>query len=296
MKVTMRILATTALALAATPGVLLAQYKLDEKRSAAPDGLVEIDNGAGTIRVIGWNKPEVTVTGSLGPGAEGLGFSGGPRRTQIDVETRGNPHGIKSDLEIHVPLGSRVEISSFAADINVSDVTGSVSAEGVNSSITIAGSTKEVSAQTVNGSVEITGPSTRIHAESVNGAVSVRGASGEVEASTVNGRLDVTGGSFERASLETVSGSLRFEGNLAKEALFDASTVSGSVEIVLPASVTAEFSLTTFSGEIQNELGTTIAKRTSKYTSEKQLEFTTGEGGANISVQTLSGSILIRKR
>ena len=106
-----------------------------------PDGLVQIENGAGTIRVIGWNKPEVTVTGTLGPGADGLSFSGGPRRTQIEVETLGNPHGIQSDLEIHVPAGSRVEISSFAADINVSDVTGSVSAEGVNSSIVIAGST-----------------------------------------------------------------------------------------------------------------------------------------------------------
>lgn len=295
MKVTMRILATTVLALAATPGVLLAQYKLDEKRSASPDGLVEIDNGAGSIRVIGWNKPEVTVTGSLGPGAEGLNFSGGPRRTQIGVETRGNPHGIKSDLEIHVPVGSRVEISSFAADINVSDVTGSVTAEGVNSSITVAGSTKEVSAQTVNGSVEITGATTRAHAESVNGGVTVRGAGGEVEASTVNGRLEVIGGSFERASLETVSGTLRFEGDLAKEASLDASTVSGSVELVLPSSVTAQFSLTTFSGEIQNEIGTAVAKRT-KFTSEKQLEFTKGEGGANISVQTLSGSIVIRKR
>ena len=42
MKATMRILATTLLALAAAPGALLAQYKLDEKRSASPDGLVEI--------------------------------------------------------------------------------------------------------------------------------------------------------------------------------------------------------------------------------------------------------------
>ena len=295
MKGTMRILATTLLALAAAPGALLAQYKLDEKRSASPDGLVEIDNGAGSIRVIGWNKPEVTVTGSLGPGAEGLNFSGGPKRTQIEVETRGNPHGISSELEIHVPAGSRVEISSFAADINVSDVTGSVTAEGVNSSIVIAGSTKEVSAQTVNGSVEVTGPGTRVHAESVNGAVTVRGASGEVEASTVNGPLEVTGGSFERASLETVSGTLRFEGDLGKEASLEASTVSGSVQLALPASVTAQFSLTTFSGEIQNEIGTAVAKRT-RFTSEKQLEFTTGEGGAAVSVQTLSGSIVIKKR
>ena len=99
----------------------LAQQKLDEKRSAAPDGLVEIENAAGSIRVIGWDRAEVMVTGTLGHGAEGLDFSGGRRGAPtISVETEGNPHGMRSDLEIHVPAGSRVEIDSFAAEITVS--------------------------------------------------------------------------------------------------------------------------------------------------------------------------------
>src|SRR5512143_2353247 len=109
-EVMMRTLAVAVLALTAMPGALQAQEKVDEKRAASPDGLVEIESGAGSIRVIGWGRSEVAVTGTLGAGAAGLDFSGGAKKTRIEVETQGNPHGVNSDLEIHVPVASRVEI------------------------------------------------------------------------------------------------------------------------------------------------------------------------------------------
>ena len=291
-----RMVLIMVLALAPMPGVLRAQQRLDEKRSASPNGVVEIDNSAVSIRVIGWNRPEVTVTGTLGPGAEGLDISGSSRHTQISVETEGrNPHGVSSDLEIHVPAGSRVEINSFAANVVVFDVTGAVTAEGVNRNIAVSGASKEVSAQTVNGTVDVSGATGRVHAESVNGSVTLKGVGGSVEANTVNGRLVVTGGSLERAQMETVSGSLRFEGDVTKEGSVEAQTVSGGVDLVLPASISADFSLTTFSGDIQSEFGG-AARRTSKFTSEKELEFMTGNGNAKVQVQTLSGAIVVKKR
>lgn len=44
---------TLLLAAVLVAPVLHAQQKLDEKRPAAPDGIVEIENNAGSIRVIG---------------------------------------------------------------------------------------------------------------------------------------------------------------------------------------------------------------------------------------------------
>jgi len=286
---------TLAFSLTLAGGAAFPQTTLDQRRPAAPDGLVEIENPVGSIRVIGWSRPEVAVSGSLGHRATGLEFSGDPHRTRIGIETEGNPHAVRAELEVHVPAGSRLEIDSFAASITITDVTGAVKAETVNGSITMTGGSKEVSLQTVNGSVEVTSPATRVHAESVNGAVTVRDASGEVDASTVNGRLVVVGGAFQRARLETVSGSLRFEGDLTKRATLEAETVSGSVELVLPAGVSADFSVSTFSGEIENELGP-AAQKASRFTSEKSLSFSTGSGGAKVSVQTLSGPIRLRKR
>ena len=201
-----------------------------------------------------------------------------------------------SQLEVHVPAGSRVEVESYAADVSVTGVTGAVTVECVNGSITVSGSTQEVDAQTVNGGVDVTGTATRVHAESVNGPVTIRGGSGEVQASTVNGRLVVSGkGPYERAELETVSGGMVFEGALGAHASVSMESVSGTAEIVLPANVSADFNVTSFSGGIENALGP-AAERTSKYTTEKSLEFSTGGGGASISISTLSGGIQIRKR
>lgn len=292
----MKILGTLMVALAASQGPAWAQQRIEERRPASPDALVEIENMAGSVRVIGWDRPEVEVKGTLGRGAESLDFSGNPRRIHIEVGTDGNPHGVQSDLEIRIPAGSRLEIESFSAGITVTDVKGSVRVENVNGEISVSGTSDEVDLETVNGGVEVSCRCTRTHAESVNGPVTVRGASGEIEASTVNGTLVVEGGSFDRATLETVNGSIRFEGELGPKASLQIESVGGSVELLLPAKTSADFSITSFSGSIANELEGTTASRTSKYASEKELAFSMGSGDASVHVNTLSGDVTLRKR
>ena len=289
------LLCTTVLTLLLAAPPARAQTRLEQSRPAAADGLVDIENMSGSVKVVGWDKNEVTVTGTLGRRAEGLDFSSTGNRTRIEVETHGSPHGVRSDLEISVPAGSRVKVEGFDANITITGVTGAVYAETVNGSITQSGAAKEVELQSVNGSVEVAKATGRIRAESVNGAVTVREVSGEVEASTVNGELTVTGSTFERAHLEAVSGSIHFEGDLGKRAILEAETVSGSVELLLPASVSADFEISTFSGEIVNELGP-AAPRKGRYTPEKELSFSAGSGGAKVVVNTLSGGISLRKR
>jgi DUF4097 and DUF4098 domain-containing protein YvlB len=292
-KTVLSLCVAAALGLSSLPAA--AQQKVEARRSASAEALVEIDNPAGSISVTGWDRNEVVVTGDLGAGASGLDFTGSGSRIRVGVDTERNPHGVMSSLEIKVPAKSRLQIESFSGTITVADVSGTVSAETVNGSITIGGQAKEISAETVNGSVLISGASTHTRAESVNGSVTIRGASGDLEASTVNGRLEASGGTFERAHLETVSGALSFEGGLASGSTLEAETVSGSVTLVLPASVAADFSISTFSGGVENAFGPP-ATRVGQYTTEKELEFSTGGGGASVSVQTLSGGITLRKK
>lgn len=289
----MRPAAILFFALLASPAA--AQSTIDQHRSAAPDGTVDIENMAGSIRVTGWDKNEIAVTGRLGRQASGLQFSGGSSHTRIEVETEGNPQGVHSDLDIKVPAGSQLKIDGFQATITITGVTGTVHAETVNGSINLSGGVKDVDLQAVNGGVEVAKASGRIKAESVNGPVTIRDSSGELEASTVNGTLEVRGGSWTKVRVETVSGGLRFGGSLAKRATLEAETVSGSVELVFPADIGADFSVSSFSGSIENDLGP-AAPRSHKWTSEKELSFSTGGGGAKVNVQTLSGSIHLRKQ
>ena len=289
----MRTIGWLAWALLATP--LFAQERVDQKRAAAKDGRVEIENPAGSITVIGWDKPEVAVTGTLGHGAEGLSLSGSGRTTRVEVETSANPFGTSSDLEIHVPSGSQVEIESFAAEIKVADVKGGVHANTVKGNITVTGAAAEAELETVSGTLEVSGSLSRVRAQSVNGRVGVHGANGDVEGSTVNGELVVDGGSCQSCRLETVNGNLRFEGSLSARANLQVQTVSGTVELRLPADVSAEFSVETWSGEVENEFGP-AAQKASRLTPAKELRFSAGAGGAKVAVETMSGTVRLKKR
>ena len=290
-----RTVALAAAALMALLGTAAAQSRVEERRSAAPDGLVRIDNPSGSTRVVGWDRAEILVTGTLAPGAEGLSFESSKRRAEISVDIDGNPHGSASQLEIKVPAGSRLEIDSLNASVEVTGVKGDVHVDTVQGSILIAGAGGEVDAENVNGSVEITGSTRRAKAESVNGAVSVTGAAGEVAASTVNGRLTVSGGAFDRVMLETVNGRVAFDGELKPGAALNAETVGGAVELRLPEKTSAEFQITTFSGDVRNELGPG-ARASNHWTTEKELSFTLGGGNAQVTVETLSGDVEILKR
>jgi DUF4097 and DUF4098 domain-containing protein YvlB len=174
-------------------------------------------------------------------------------------------------------------------------VIGSVEAETINGGITLRGAAKEVSLQSVNGAVDVSGPRGRTEVEVVNGSVTIQDASGDVEASTVNGEVIVGGGPFEKAALESVAGSVSFKADLAAMGRLDVETVSGSVEILVPANIKADFSISTFSGEIENDLGVGTVQQ-QEYIPAKELSFSTGSGGARITVDTLSGSVHIRKR
>jgi DUF4097 and DUF4098 domain-containing protein YvlB len=276
------------------PTWLAAQTTVDETRKAAPDGSVSIENMAGSVKVTGWDKAEVQVRGTIGDGGE-LSLEGTGKRIHIEIEADHNPMGIKSDLEVFVPAGSSVGIEGFQATISVTGVTGSVTAETVNGSIAQSGAAGHVELQSVNGGIDVKDATGRLKAEAVNGSVVVRDSSGDLEASTVNGKLHVIGGSYDRAELESVAGTVRFEAALSGRATLSIDTVSAPVELLLPASIGAEFSVSSFSGRITNDLGPAAEKR-SKWTPQTELGFTTGSGGARITIETLSGSIAIRKR
>jgi DUF4097 and DUF4098 domain-containing protein YvlB len=285
-----------------TPSWSRAERVLEERRQATPDGIVEIENQSGSVKVSGWEKNEVAVKAWVGEGVDGIDVHASGGRIRIEIETRGNPFSHETRLEVSVPAASRVELETFASSVAVQGVTGVVRAETVNGAITVTGGPREVDLHAVNGPIEVSGGTSLTKVEAVNGTVTVRGAGGRLDASTVNGRLVVSGGSFDRVRLETVSAAFSFEGSLSPRAVFEAETVSGGAELLLPAGIGADFSLSSFSGEIKIDFdrpaseGGKPAGRHHGWTPEKEVSFTSGAGGAKISVRTLSGPIRIAKK
>ena len=284
-----------ALAAAAAAFPAVAQQRVDEKRPAAKDGVVEVHNVAGSVTVTGWDQDQVAVARTLGKGAERLEFTGSGSRTVVRVVLPHSAHHVDgSDIEIMVPAGSGLEVNTVSADIKVGKVRGEVNLESVSGEVTVAGEPKEFSARTVSGDIEITAATAPGRAKSVSGAITLSGVTGSVEATSVSGTISVKGDAVSRIDLETTSGDIRFDAGLAKDGRLQAKTVSGSVELTLPAATVADFDVTTFSGDVTDDFGP-AAKRTSEYGPGKELTFSTGAGG-RIVAKSFSGNVHLRKK
>ena len=296
MKKTSMLLAAAVTALAGWVPATSAETRVDERQPAHKDVRVRIRVPVGELHVAAWDNDEISVSGTLGRRAGELDFRSRGGRARIEVEGRGHHrHGSGADLRIQVPRGASLSIESFSTDVQVDGVQGDLEIQSVQGSVAVTGAGAEVEVETVNGSVDVNGAVQRLRIEAVSGAVTVAGVGPDAAVSTVSGRLQVDGGPFRRGRFESVSGSIRVTGGLDTDADVDVETVSGSVKLTLPDDVSARFDVTTFSGSVDNELGPE-ARRVSRLTPNKELEFTTGSGSARVRIQTLSGSVKLYKR
>jgi DUF4097 and DUF4098 domain-containing protein YvlB len=287
-----------AVALAATMAWGGEKVDLTKATSAAPS--VEIDNLAGSVKITGWDRQEIRVTGVLGDDTEGLDFSGGGDSVSIEVEIPDSygrrQRDLDSDLEIWVPVGSSLDVETVSAEIRVSGVNGSLELESVSGEVTVDGAPSSADVETVSGNIEVSGSQTRVMAESVSGKIELTGVAERVDAATVSGSIEVRAGDIGRGSFEAVSGSVRFSGALSPGARLSADSHSGNVVLDLPAGTSARFQVETFSGNINNDFGGGEAERTSRYAPGKRLDFTLGSGDAQVRIETFSGSVTLRRQ
>jgi len=159
----------------------------------------------------------------------------------------------------------------------------------------VVSDTATVELQTVSGKIDLGGSvrSARVHA--VDGGINVKSGAGEISAQSVGGRIVVSGDKFSHVRLSTVNGHAEFEGNLSADAALSAESVSGTIKITLANATGADVAVRTMSGKIENGLAGANASELSQG-SQRLLAFSTGGGGAKVSVQTLSGTIVLSRR
>jgi DUF4097 and DUF4098 domain-containing protein YvlB len=311
----MKTLLPVVLALVTVAGSATAQQSINETRSVRPGGTVEISNIAGNVRVTAWDRNEVQVTGTLGRGVERLDFTTDGNRTRIEaVYPREGRNTQGSNLEIRVPAQSSPIVQTVSAGIEISGVRGAVQASSVSGgvnvtadrvptlkassvsgSIRLRGSSGSVDAESVSGSLDVVVATTQTRAKTASGSMTLRELSGSVEASTVSGDAVIEGGRFNRMTASSVSGRVRFRGDLERGGIYNLNSHSGNVELNLPARVAADFEVTTFSGNIQNAFGPD-GERTSRYGPGRELRFTAGGGGARVVAKTFSGNVRLAQQ
>ena len=317
-----------ALLLAAPAG---AQGRIDERRATPATGTVEIHNLAGSVRVVGWSRNEVHVTGTLGREAERVTVQNEGNRLVVRVVTpsrRTRSQGPGTRIEVRLPARKRINVNTTSAEVDVREIegeveahsvsgtvtvggrpravtaqsrsgevrvdarTGSVRAESVSGTVSVAGTVGgRVEAQSVSGEVVVTAASEGVDAESVSGSVRVSGVAGRVDAQTVSGDIAVSGERLSGA-FQSVTGTIRLRGGLARGGDLDLETHSGDVDLQLSRGASATLEMTTFSGGLDNDFAGARITRASR----REYRVVLGGGDARVSVTTFSGSLKLSSR
>jgi DUF4097 and DUF4098 domain-containing protein YvlB len=139
---------------------------------------------------------------------------------------------------------------------------------------------------------EVTVPSgVRFVGRSVNGGVEAESITADTKAYTVNGDVRVTSNGLVEA--ETVNGSIVATlGRADWTDELEFNTVNGSVTLTLPATLSADLDVRTVNGGIDSDFPITVSGRVKP----QELRGRVGQGGRDLSIQTVNGSIRLRKR
>jgi DUF4097 and DUF4098 domain-containing protein YvlB len=292
----MTLFAAAAL-LAASPAVR-AGTPINERAAADPAGSVEVSNVAGTVRVIGWDRNEVEVTGELGVGAEKLEFAVADKVTRIKVILPRKTSNVEdTDLVVRVPAASRLSVNTVSADIEVQGLLGAQRLQSVSAEISTAAAGEDVECKSVSGDVTVNGSFKKglLTITTVSGDATALRVAGEVNANTVSGDITLGLGETNRSRVRSTSGDLTMAALLAADGKLDAESISGDVRLELVGAVNAEFDLSSFNGEIRNCFGPK-AVSTSEYAPGKELRFREGQGSAHVRIKTLNGDISVCRK
>lgn len=296
-------LAAVGLLLALPATELRAQGTIDQTRTMSRDGTVEVENLAGFVRVRGWDRNEVRVTGTLGRNVEGVDVEGSSNRVLVRVRhpRRGSWRGSGTELEIRMPAGAGLRVEAVSADIDVEGIGGRLDLESVSGDVDIRNADGRVRAESVSGTVRYSGSSDELTLAAVSGDVVVAGVDGaDIRASSVSGDVEVEGGTFQDGTFETVSGSVTFRGALSRNGRFEFESHSGRVVLDLTGPVNATFELSTFSGDLRGSVGNLnvadFVERTSRWTPGKEGTMRVGDGSASVEASSFSGTVEIRQR
>ena len=291
------ILTIAALVLTLGGGTALAEREVSETGPASAKGVVYVENLAGSIKIKGWDRNEIEVTGTLDEKAKELNFETGKKKSIIEVvyprKMKNSDEG--SHLVIMVPRGSSLNIEGVSSDIEISGVVGDVEVEAVSGEVEIVGPCRTTDVDVISGNVTVTDPGHSVEIECISGRVEATGGEADVDVEVISGSVYLDFDMFLNLDVESVSGSIQVSGDLSSSGSFNLDVHSGTITLRVPDDVSAYFETNSFSGDIETDFGYE-GSRTSKYLPGHELEFSLGDGGADVEINTFSGDINILKK
>jgi DUF4097 and DUF4098 domain-containing protein YvlB len=293
MKMIARLLLTLVF-LGATAQHAAAQRKINERRAVVPAGFIRIAVPEGEVRVIGWNRDSLAVTGAA---AAGFTVEITKQGAKVGYWTESDTKPANSTVTVYVPARSQVWVKTAGAAIVVASLTGTLDLFSVSGAVTVSGNAREVYAETMAGAINLNNlKSLAARVKTASGVIKVDGEVADLTLVSVSGDINSSMSSFGRARFESVDGQIRHYGPIPPAAVLDVINHAGSITLVIPPKTSADFAFNLYDADLTDEFG--IKKRWMMSNKFKGKEMTFGIGdrpNARVTIRSFKGPVAIRR-
>ncbi|MCE2901513.1 MAG: DUF4097 family beta strand repeat-containing protein [Gemmatimonas sp.] len=172
--------------------------------------------------------------------------------TTLTLSAPNERGGVSSDgpLELDLPRGVRLNVSTLSAEVEIVDIDGSVDVRTTSGNIRLEGVRGRTVLETVSGDIGSTGSTMQLRANTVSGDLRIREARGELDLRTTSGDVSISGDRLRRVVVEGVSSEVGIAAGLADDAVVRLTTHSGDVSVRLPEGARGRLDLSTFTGTL----------------------------------------------
>jgi DUF4097 and DUF4098 domain-containing protein YvlB len=212
------------------------------------------------------------------------------------------------DYTIALPSGARVGVRTVSGNIRISNVKGELRAESVSGDVSAAAVGQLRTLKSVSGDIELTDVSgDDVAANTVSGDVTARNLKARsLDLESVSGDMRFTDADCDRISLRTINGDIDYAGRLSRSGRYELQSHSGDVRVTPSGSVAFDLEASTFSGDVRSDYALTgrggAQGRGNAFAGgggprlNRTVRGSFGEGGAQVTIRSFSGDIVIVKR
>jgi hypothetical protein len=276
--------------------------KIAVERQATPTVSVRLSGALGNVRIIGWERDSISLTGAIGVGSR---MDGGPitgtgpvSGMKFYVDAPDEASSRVNKLELRVPRTARVWIKSGSADIDASSVTGGLDLNIIGGSIKVNAKPRELIIESMDGSVQFSGFADYARIKTATGDINLQATGDDFSVNTISGAItvnQVVGGAFQRARFESVTGGITFASDVARGGDVRFDTHSGAIEMRMPGQASVEYDVATITGAIENSI-TSRRPIVGREGRGMELATSSGMGGARVQVRSFKGNVKLITR
>ncbi|HST79961.1 MAG TPA: DUF4097 family beta strand repeat-containing protein, partial [Verrucomicrobiae bacterium] len=209
----------------------------------AQGGSINIINNDGSVTLKAGSGRQVLVAYTLHSNKVEVDQDSTPDKRRIEIRSHALPQQIpnldeaKVDLEVTVPAGTAITVSTSTAPIN---------ADGLNGDITLSSNTGKITVSDVSRS--------HLNIRSVAAPVELSHVSlGYVQVTSSGGAVQMTDVTGPKVNAATGSGNITYRGDCSGVGDYLMTTHSGNIDMSLPETASVDLNAHSASGSVEND-------------------------------------------